>query len=93
MSSTPVSIPLSNTQEALTDVMKIAAVAAAPFIKSANGQATEQLVLSEAGLFIQALPLLKDVFESLGFSKLANLFHHTNQTVQAAQATSPAVKQ
>jgi hypothetical protein len=80
--STATSFGIPDLQTAISGVEQVGAAAAAPFIHSDSGKATEQKVLAEVNLGIAALPLLGNLFTIIG-----GLFHHAHKV--ATQPPSP----
>lgn len=74
-------LDLTGIQSGLTAVAQVGQAAASPFIKSQSGKNTEAVVLGETQLFIQALPALYGLFDSI-----SALFKHTHAAVQAQAA-------
>lgn len=65
-------------QQELATLEQVGAAASAPFIKSESGQRTAQTVTAEVNLGIAALPLLAQLFTTLG-----SIIHHTHAMTTA----------
>lgn len=83
MATNPVSTPpaITELQTAIRGLEQIGGAAAAPFIKSEEGKATEQKVLGELNLAVAALPFFGNILQ--GFAQaahsLGSLFHHAHK--------------